>query len=72
MFIVIYRPHGKLNIETQYHGPFTRWEYADDFLCTLPAIGIAFTQKEQDHPGVKYIQELVAPPSHKVNTDDSA
>ena len=46
--IVIYRPHGKLIMETKYYGPFESWEDADDFLGTLPAIGYQFTQEEID------------------------
>ena len=59
--IVIYRPHGKLIMETKYYGPFESWEDADDFLCTLPAIGYQFTQEEIDHPGCKYTQPLASP-----------
>lgn len=34
---------------------------ADDFLCTLPAIGYQFTQEEIDHPGCKHTQPLTEP-----------
>jgi len=59
--IVIYRPHGKPQMETKYYGPFEDYIEADDFLCTLPAIGYQFTQEEHDHPGCKYVQELASP-----------
>lgn len=59
--IVIYRPHGKLNIETKFYGPFDDYDAAYDFLCTLPAIGYQFTQEEIDNPGCKYTAQLEEP-----------
>lgn len=63
MFIVIYRPHNKLNLETQYHGPFLSHDDAYDFLCGLPALGIQDQDPEivTPNPGVKFIQSLIAP-----------
>lgn len=54
--IVVFRPNGKLNCETQYFGPFT-FDDAYEYLDTkLPAIGIC---PEGENAGVKFIQELV-------------
>jgi len=62
MFIVIYRPHNTLILETTYYGPFTSWSEADDCLCELPALGI---HEEPDEgpaeAGVKFTQELTSP-----------
>lgn len=63
MYIVIYRPHNELNLNTQYFGPFTSDEDAYDFLCTLPALGIHQPSTNMDNPGVKYTQRLVSPES---------
>lgn len=59
--IVIYRPHGRLNIETKYYGPFDDFDTAYDYLCSLPALGYQFTQADHDHPGVKFVQGLEEP-----------
>ncbi len=58
MYILIYRPHGKLILETEYFGPFKEYMDAEDALGLLPPIGYQFTQREHDHPGCKYIQQL--------------
>lgn len=55
MFIVIYREHGQLNLETKYIGPFHDWLEAYEILCSLPALGSCPSDKE---PGVKFIEEL--------------
>ena len=55
MYIVIYRPHGKLQLETKYYGPVPEYGMAEDIVGLLPPIGIAFTQEEHDNPGCKYI-----------------
>lgn len=57
-FIVIYRPHGALNCETQHIGPFPSHDEAYEYLCKLPAIGINYGG---ENPGVKYVEELIAP-----------
>lgn len=56
-FIVVYRPHGALMMETQFHGPFGDLGTADDFLCTLPALGSNTTGQQS---GVKYIEKLTS------------
>ena len=66
MWIVIYRPHNKFIMDTQYHGPFEDHADAYDFMCTLPALGIPnaepdYAAGETDNTGVKYCQELTAP-----------
>ena len=62
MFIVVYRPHNVLGLDTKYFGPFTEWGAAYEYLCTLPALGIC---EEVDNvpyePGYKFIQELITP-----------
>ena len=52
--IVIYRPHGKLNHETKYYGPTM-------LLQMISSARGQFTELEHEHPGCKYIQELVNP-----------
>ena len=59
MHIVIYRPHGKLNHETKYYGPYPDYLDAEDALGLLPPIGYQITEEEQEYPGCKYIVELV-------------
>jgi hypothetical protein len=58
MHIVLFREHGKLNLETAYIGPFDTFEDAHEYLCELPALGIC--PKGENH-GVKFIHELQAP-----------
>ena len=58
MFIVIYKTHGSLNIDTAHIGPFPSWGEAYEYLCMLPALGIC---PEGENPGHKYIKELMAP-----------
>lgn len=63
MFIVIYRPHGVLHIETKHFGPFTTHEAAYDYLCSLPAIGQA---EDGEEDGCKYTEELENPDGWQV------
>lgn len=59
MFIVIYRPHGALMLDTQHIGPFGSEAEAYDYLCDcVPALGPNTTGQQS---GVKYTQEMVAP-----------
>lgn len=58
VFITIYRPHGALHCDTKHFGPFPSDAAAYDFLCTLPALGIA---RSDQRPGVKYTEELCTP-----------
>jgi hypothetical protein len=61
-FMVVYRPHNTLVLDTRYYGPFAAWGEAYDFLCELPAIGTH--QQPQSGPcasGVKFVQQLTAP-----------
>lgn len=57
--IIIYRPHGKMQCETQYYGPFDHFDLAYDALDTLPAIGI--NTVDAHYPGCKFIQPLRSP-----------
>jgi hypothetical protein len=59
-YIVVYRPHGRLMIETEFFGPFSAWIEAEDFADTLPALGYHDTDSI-GNKGVKYVQELVSP-----------
>lgn len=59
MFIVIYRPHNELNVNTRHIGPFRTYMGAEACLCNLPAIGIHYPDGVLDNPGVKYIEELI-------------
>ncbi len=54
-FIIVYREHNKLNIDTKYYGTFKTYGEAYDYLCTLPAIG-AYTG--YGLAGCKFVQEL--------------
>ncbi|MBY5581870.1 hypothetical protein [Rhizobium leguminosarum] len=59
MFIVIYRQHNMMHLDTEYHGPFTTWGDAYDFLGSLPALGFFEPEDaENSLSGVKFIQEL--------------
>ncbi len=61
-FIVVYRPHGRLLIETEYFGPFDAWIDADDFLCALPALGLYDAEGDVlGTKGVKYIAPVKPP-----------
>lgn len=56
MFIVIYKPHGSLNMETRHIGPFKEYDEAYEYLCKLPAIGYPPEGIRDD--GFKYIAAL--------------
>lgn len=58
MFIVIYRKHGELNMDTKHIGPFNDHDSAYEHLCTIPAIGIC---GEYENQGCKHIVELRNP-----------
>lgn len=55
LFIVVFREHNKMHIDTLYIGPFPTFDDAYDHLCTIPALGI---HDEAGLPGVKYVQCL--------------
>lgn len=57
-YIVVYRPHNKFNLDTQYYGPFT-YEQAEDKVESLGALGSYVPDDLHNNPGVKYIVELV-------------
>ena len=64
MYIVIYRPHNAMNIETQYIGPFADFNAAYEHLYSLPALGPHIGTSADglaDNPGVKFIQLLQDP-----------
>lgn len=63
MFIVVYREHNKMHLDTQYHGPFGDWGDAYEYICTLPALGIFEPECEDSLRGVKWVQELMQPQS---------
>lgn len=67
-WIVIYRPHGQLNCETKYYGPFDCYEDADTALCELPAIGTYDNHLHMERSGVKYIQQLSVPEGWGIKT----
>ena len=56
MFIIVYRPHGELKIDTKHYGPYNSHDEAYEALCKLPAIGIA--KSDEQDIGCKYIAEL--------------
>lgn len=58
MHMVVFRLHGKLNMETAYIGPFAEFEDAYEYLCELPALGIC---PDGENAGVKFVQELQKP-----------
>lgn len=69
MFIIVYRPHNELNLDTRYIGPFTDYSAAYDYLDQLPAIGPHLAPRPSQpchNPGVKFIQELEAPNTKRV------
>ena len=52
-FAVMHRPHGRLNIETHFYGPFDSFDEAYDAMDSIPALGFAV-----ELPGVKWIVPL--------------
>lgn len=40
MFVIVFKQHGTLNIETRYFGPYTDYTAAEDALCdgTVPLL----------------------------------
>ncbi|WP_291841187.1 hypothetical protein [Brevundimonas sp.] len=52
-FAVMHRPHGRLNIETRFYGPFDSFDEAYDAMASIPALGFA-----AELPGVKWIVPL--------------
>jgi len=61
MFIIVYRMHNQLNLDTRYIGPFATYAEADDALAALPALGQHIGSSPDgavNNPGVKFIQEL--------------
>jgi hypothetical protein len=54
-FVVVYRGHNQLLLDTRFVGPFTDWEEAYERLSELPALGINTTRGMS---GVKYIAPL--------------
>lgn len=59
-YIVIYRKHGDLMLETRYFGPFTDYLKAEEFLCGLPAIGVFIDELHKGRKGVKFIEPLIS------------
>jgi hypothetical protein len=56
--IIIYRPHGRLTLETAYIGPFDDYHAAYEALGQLPALGPDLSDSQ---PGEKWIAPLRAP-----------
>lgn len=54
-FLVIFRPHGELSLNTQYVGPFDSHDEAMDALGQMPALGLC---PDDCKPGVKHIAVL--------------
>lgn len=57
-YLVVYREHGQLNCQTRFFGPFEQPWDAQEFLATLPAIGIYDHVHHAGMPGCKYIERL--------------
>lgn len=70
MFIVIYRPHNELNVNTKHIGPFRTYMGAEVCLSSLPAIGIHYPDGVLNNPGVKYIEELISLSEACASRDD--
>lgn len=58
-YIVVYRKHHELRLDTRYIGPFFTYSEAVTALEALPAVGIFVHDDDpcQEH-GVKFVQEL--------------
>lgn len=56
MWIVVYRAHGQLNMDTQYVGPWPTHDEAYAALCEIPALGVCHRTQT---PGVKFVQHLM-------------
>ena len=58
-YLVVYRPHGALNIDTAFYGPFDSEAEALDYLCDcLPALGPC---GPHENPGCKYSCPMTEP-----------
>ena len=57
MFIVRFKNHDELEIESRHYGPFSSYDDAYEFLCMLPAP----TYSLGDSSGYKFIVELDSP-----------
>jgi hypothetical protein len=58
-YIVIFREHNKLLIDTLYVGPFDTFEEAYESLCEMPALGTYEPSTESvNGSGVKYIETV--------------
>lgn len=62
-YIVVFRQHGELIMNTDHIGPFEEWSDAYEYLAYLPALG---TCPEGENPGVKFVQELLTGREHEV------
>ena len=60
-WIVIYRAHGELAIETKHYGPFNDYMDAEDYLISLPALGYYDDELHAGQTGCKYIEQLIEP-----------
>lgn len=61
-WILIYRPHNMMHLDTMHIGPFASHDDAYDTLCELPALGIHYpVENGSPLPGCKYITELCEP-----------
>lgn len=56
-FLVIFKPHGELHLNTQYIGPFDTHDEAHDALAQMPALG-SCPSEHALQAGVKWIAEL--------------
>lgn len=57
LYIVIYRPHNMLNLDTKYYGPFT-YDEAEERICKLKNLGQYQEDNLHNNPGCKFIEEL--------------
>jgi hypothetical protein len=61
-YIVIYREHNKMHLDTLHIGPFNTHDEAYDALCDMPALG-QFNETDENIEGetlsgVKYVEPI--------------
>lgn len=59
-YIVIYREHNVMNLETKHIGPFDTWEAAYETSCQIPALGQNPLDIGDDgyNAGCKYVEPV--------------
>jgi hypothetical protein len=57
-FVIVYREHNKLMLETLYIGPFDTWDEAHEYMSKIPALGIHVPEGVTPNSGVKHVEPM--------------